>query len=406
MSGKPQTAAPAEPYAFALRMALLYSVYFAFVGVMLPFFPVWLKDRGLSETQIGIILSLPMLVRIFTSGAVSAHADRMQERANVVIVLMSGTAFSLCLFLVNTQFWPILAIALLLALFSHPLQPVMDSITLLGVRRHGHDYGRIRLWGSVVFIIANLAGGAVLAQYGSGAVMWLIVACAFAGMAVSPATPRLGPARRVEEQNQLSDASVWKLVQNQRFMLITVGCGIVQATHAMIYAFGSIHWGAMGFSGTLIGMLWAIGVVAEIVLFQFSRQVFRRVTATQLAIIGALACVVRWGLMPLEPGIAGFAVLQLLHGLSFGATHLGLMHYYVDTVPETRMGSAQAVGFVIAAIAMGSFSFLSGPLYAALGINAFGFMAIAGGAGLALLLIGQKLQPHNAGVGGKTLPSA
>ncbi len=406
MSGETQTPATTpEPYAFALRMALLYSVFFAFVGLMLPFFPVWMKDRGLSETEIATVLALPMLVRIFTSGAISAYADRMQERANLMIVLMTGSALTLCLFLVSSQFWPILAISLLLALFSHPLQPVMDSITLLGVRRHGHDYGRIRLWGSVVFIIANLVGGVVLAQSGSGTVMVLIVAAAFAGVALSPATPRLGPSQLSGEKNQHSNASAWKLIQNQRFMLITIGCGIVQGTHAMVYAFGSIHWGFLGYSGTVIGILWAIGVVAEIALFQFSRRVFRRFSAVQLCIIGALASVLRWGLMPLEPGVAGFLALQALHGLSFGATHLGLMHYYVETVPEARMGSAQAVGFVIAAIAMGSFSFVSGSLYASFGIYAFLSMAFAGAIGLALLIFGQQSHPQRDASGGETAPS-
>ncbi len=301
-----ETVAEASPYAFAARMALLYSAMFSFAGLMLPYFPLWLKDRGLDSTQIAMVLSLPLAVRVLTSGYVSAYADRARDRADILIALMAGTALCFAAFPFVGGFWPILGVALVLAFFSHPLQPVMDSITLSGVRRFGHDYGRIRMWGSVVFIIANFLGGWLLGAYGTTAIMTAMIATAFLGLAVSPVTPRLGRPRRAASQIQIGSASTWKLMANRRFMLVTAGCGIIQATHAMIYGFGSIHWEALGFSGNVIGLFWAIGVLAEIALFQFSRQVFRRVTPLQLAIIGGIACTLRWTLFPLEPGLAGY----------------------------------------------------------------------------------------------------
>ncbi len=401
-----ETIAEASPYAFAARMALLYSAMFSFAGLMLPYFPLWLKDRGLDSTQIAMVLSLPLAVRVLTSGYVSAYADRARDRADILIALMAGTALCFAAFPFVGGFWQILGVALILAFFSHPLQPVMDSITLSGVRRFGHDYGRIRMWGSVVFIIANFFGGWLLGAYGTTAIMTAMIATAFIGLAVSPVTPRLGRPRRPASQIQIGSASTWKLMANRRFMLVTAGCGIIQATHAMIYGFGSIHWDALGFSGNVIGLYWAIGVLAEIALFQFSRQVFRRVTPLQLAIIGGVACTLRWMLFPLEPGLAGYAALQVLHGLSFGATHLGLMHFYNDAVPEERMGSAQGAGFVTGAIAMGAFGLASGLLYEAFGVNAFYAMALAGASGLALLLMAGRNHPHNSRLAGNTLPSA
>jgi PPP family 3-phenylpropionic acid transporter len=272
------------------------------------------------------------------------------------------------------------------------------------VRRFGHDYGKIRLWGSVVFIIASFAGGWLLGAYDTRVVMSAMIAAAFLGFAISPATPRLGRPRRAVNQNQLASPSTWKLMANSRFMLVTAGCGLVQATHAMIYGFGSIHWEALGYSGNVIGLFWAIGVFAEIVLFQFSAQILRRISPLQLAIIGGVACVIRWTLFPVEPGLAGFIGLQALHGLSFGATHLGLMHFYNGAVPEERMGSAQAAGFVTGAIAMGAFGLASGPLYEAFGVNAFLAMAVAGAAGLALLLMAGRNHPHSSLAAGNTLP--
>ncbi len=394
------------PPAFALRMAALYSLFFAYVGLYLPYFPLWLKDNGLSSTQIALVLSLPMVVRVLTSGAISAFADRTSERANVLIFLLGGSAVCVCLYPLANGYWQILFVALLMALFNHPLQPVMDSITLAGVRRFGFDYGQIRLWGSVVFVIANLFGGWVLGGFGTGAIMALMIASALAGFILSPLTPRLGLPPVPAAIERVQGAGAWRLLANRRFMLVTVGCGIIQATHAMVYVFGSIHWERIGFSGGVIGMFWAVGVIAEIILFQFARQAFRRFSPVFMGVIGSVAGVVRWTLMPFDPGLWGFVLLQALHGLSFGATHLSLMHFYNDTVPEERMGSAQAVGFVCAAIAMGLMIFVSGPLYDWLGGGGFLAMAALSAIGGLLLEAARRTQPQRMDRGGDTIPSA
>ena len=394
------------PRAFAFRMALLYSLFFAYIAMFLPYFPLWLKNAGLGPNEIALVLSLPMLVRIATSGAISAFADRTRERANVLIVLMGGSALCVAAFPFASGFWPLLAIALVMALFNHPLQPVMDSITLTGVRRFGFDYGRIRLWGSAVFIAVNLAGGWILSAHGIGAIMLAMIGTACLGFVLSPLTPRLGSPKKPANSHEVTSASTWKLMQNRKFMLVTAGCGIVQASHAMFYGFGSIHFEEAGYSGQVIGLLWGVGVLAEIVLFQFSRRVLGRITPVGLAVLGAVAAVLRWAAMALQPGFAGLLFLQALHGLSFGATHLGLMHFYASAVPDQRMGAAQAAGFVTAAVAMGLLTLASGALYAHFGVFGFLAMTAASVAGLALLLMAQRLQPQSAELGGETFPPA
>lgn len=392
------------PFAFAARMALIYSVFFAYTGLFLPYFPLWLKERGLDSGQIGIVLSLPLLVRILTSGQISAFADRTADRANVLIVLCAGSAVCVAVYPLVAGFWPILAIALTMAVFNHPIQPVVDSITLSGVRRFGVDYGRIRLWGSVVFIGANLVGGALLGGAGIGAVMTVMIATAIAGALLSPVTPRLGRPRRPATALEIASAGAWRLMANRRFMLMTAGCGLIQATHAFVYTFGSIHWQNVGYSGDAIGAFWAVGVAAEVLLFQFSRRVLGRLSPVPLAALGAAAAILRWALLPFAPDVATVALLQALHGLSFGATHLGLMHFYNDAVPEERIGAAQGVGFVVGAAFMGLAIFASGPLFAMAGGYGFLAMALASAAGLGLLVLAMRspAQPQSAVDGGET----
>ena len=393
------------PSAFAARMAILYSALFLHVGVVLPYFPLWLQQRGLSAAEISLVLTMPLVMRILTSGYISTYADRTPERANVLIALFAGTAMLVAVYPFASGFWAVLAVALLVSIFQNPMAPVMDAIALAGVRRFGFDYGRIRLWGSLVFILANVAAGQVLAMYGDGTIIWMMIATAIVGLALSLLTPRLGQPPKPATKIQVASASPWNLLRNRRFLLVTAGIALIQGTHAMIYSFGSIYWNDTGFSGTAIGAFWGIGVLAEVILFQFSRQAFRFAAPVTMVIIGATASVIRWSLMPFADGFLLMALLQAVHGLTFGAVHLGQMHFYNSEVPEERMGAAQAVGFVAGAMALGLFTFMAGPLYDAYGVNAFLVMACAAALGLACLLMAQRVQPQSAGVGGNTLPS-
>lgn len=395
-AGQPQEAAPAF---FGARMALLYSAFFFFVGIQLPFFPLWLKSRGLDETSISLVLAVPLLARITTSGQISAFADRTGERANVLIFLFVASALLVALFPVTTGFATILAVALALSVVSNPLTPIMDSLTLSGVRRFGADYGRIRLWGSVVFIIANLGGGAVLASYDIESVLWVMIASAFAGAALSPLLPRIGMRRSLQPG---APAGSLAMLARPRFLLVMLASGLLQASHAMLYGFGSIHWGSIGYSGTVIGLLWATGVLVEIILFHLASAVFRHVTPFSLIVIGAGGAIARWSLMPLEPPLAGFVVLQMLHGLSFGAVHLGTMHFLAEEIADERMGSAQGAAFMLGGIVMALAVLLSGPLYGTWGISAFLAMAAMSGLALVLLLAARHSYPHNLLDGGET----
>ena len=253
------------PAAFAARMAILYIALFLHVGVLLPYFPLWLQQRGLSATVISLVLTMPLVMRILTSGYISTYADRVPERANVMIGLFAGTAILVAVYPFATGFWAILSVALVVSIFQNPMAPVMDAITLAGVRRFGFDYGRIRLWGSLVFILANVAAGQVLAVYGDRTIIWMLIATAIAGLALSLLTPRLGQPPKPATKIQVASASPWNLLRNRRFLLVAAGIALIQGTHAMIYSFGSIYWNDAGFSGTAIGAFWGIGVLAEVI---------------------------------------------------------------------------------------------------------------------------------------------
>ena len=163
---------------FAARLSLFYGAIFLLIGFHLPYFPVWLAWRGLSPGEIGIILSAPLAVRIVITPIISFTADRAGDRRLALILLAWGALGALSLFTLASGFFAILAIAILAALFWTSVMPVTEAIAMDGVRRSGHDYGRMRLWGSLTFIAASFAGGIALQSFDAPAVLWLMIAAA------------------------------------------------------------------------------------------------------------------------------------------------------------------------------------------------------------------------------------
>jgi PPP family 3-phenylpropionic acid transporter len=190
------------------------------------------------------------------------------------------------------------------------------------------------------------------------------------------------PATAARPRINLAD--VLGLARSRVFVVFLVAAGAVQGAHATIYTFGTLHWAAQGHSGGWSGTLWAIGVAVEIGLMAFSGAVVRRIGAVELIVLGAAASVVRWLAMGFDPPLPALVALQALHGLTFGATHIGAFYFLSQAVAERQAGTAQALyASFTAGIAMGGAMLLSGQLYAAYGGRTYWAMAAIAAVGLA-----------------------
>jgi len=362
------------------RLSAFFFALFFVLGVYLPFFPVWLAERGLNEWQIGIVLATPMAMRIVSTPLTAAFADRFaQPRIPLLIYASLCFAFFTMLGLLD-GFVAIAMMMGLIAVFWMPLAPLSDAMAFAVARRDGVDYGRMRLWGSIAFILANLGIGWLVARLAGGITLPILVA-SFAAVAVAafflPRTTTPAPA---PEQAWAGRS----LLRQPLSLAFVLAAGLVQASHAMLYGFGSLHWQSLGLDGTRVGVLWAIGVIAEIVLFSVSGRVVARLGPLGMVALAASAAIVRWSIFPFVSSFAAFLVVQLLHGLTFAAAHLGLIHHVANSVPEHRAGSAQGFAVTVATALMAIATSISGPLYRAFGAEAFFTMA---GIGIAALLL-------------------
>jgi PPP family 3-phenylpropionic acid transporter len=362
--------------AFAPRLALFYAASFVALGLQMPLFPLWLKAKGLDAQTIGLVLALPMVVRIVAVPLVSREADR-RDALRGVLVLLSVVAAALFGLLGLAA--GALAIGLVFALFSAawtPILPLADAYALRGLRARARAYGPVRLWGSIAFIAASLASGALIDLVPARRLIWFLVA----GMAASAAVAMmLAPLDAAEPPAQQQPRRLFPRIPG--FVAVAFAAGMIQASHAVFYGFSTLDWRAAGLDGLIIGVLWALGVVAEIVLFAFSARLPARVGPTLLLLVGAAGATLRWSAMAFDPPVWALPVLQLLHGLSFGATHLGSVTYLARAAPPGAGATAQGALAVVLGLFMAAALGASGLLYGAFGNLAYGAMAMLAAAG-------------------------
>lgn len=372
---------------FAIRVSVLFAAIFVVAGTNLPYLPVWLDWKGLSAGEIALITALPLFVRVLVTPVIAFAADRSGDHRRFLIGLSWCGLAALVLLSQSTGFWPILVCTLAFALAWTTVMPLTETVALSGVAVAGLDYGRMRLWGSLTFIAASFCGGWVIERYGAASAIWLVVAGGALTTAASHALARpigLGRLRAATSPPRLQVADALGLLRSRAFLGLLLATGAIQAAHAVFYTFGTLHWSAQGLSAGWSGALWAIAVIAEVGLFAFSAAVVQRVGAAELIVTGGAAAIVRWLAMGFDPALHWLVPLQVLHGLTYGATHIGAMHFMGRVVPGRQTGTAQALyASVTGGIAMGGAMLMAGPLFAAYGGRAYWAMAIVAALGLA-----------------------
>lgn len=376
----------AEPTArsFAVRVAAFYAALFVVYGVQIPFLPLWLSFNGLTEGQVAIVTAVPFLLRLGVTPACAIAADRIGDQRRIVIWL-SWLGFASALILSQaTGFAAILLLYALFALATATIMPLTEAIAVQGVRRHQLDYGRMRLWGSLSFIAVGLLVGLLKDRVGLEAAIWTLVAGTLATAIVAHSLPPAAPGPKGDDtgdegapQYLFDRLALWRLFGSASFALFMIAASVTQAAHAMFYTFGAMHWQSLGISGTATGALWATAVIAEVALFAFAGPWLRHFEPAHLLAIGSAAAVVRWLAMSFDPPVSLLVPLQMLHALTYGATHLGAIEYIRRNVPHEAAGTAQALYATLAAgLVMGIVTLASGPLYKAFQGSAFASMAV------------------------------
>lgn len=372
----------------AARLGCFFGAVFLVAGVKTTYFPVWLDARGLTASEISTIAAAPMLLRIVAAPLIGYATDISGQHRRVIIGL-AWAACAMSVALIWAQgFWAILLVALAFSLASLALVPLTETLAMASVRRTGLDYGRVRLWGSLTFVAAAFAAGAGVDGKGPEAALWFLIgAGVLAGLAAHVLPAPEGGAEQ-SGRSRISLADVRGLVTMPAFLWLLIAVGAIQAAHAVFYTFGVLIWQRQGHSSLTASTLWMVGVAAEVALFAFSGAAVKAVGAAGLIGLGAAAGVIRWLAMSTDPGLPALFVLQALHGLTYGATHLGTVHLISAIVPAEQAGTAQALySSATSGIAMALATLLAGKLFPAFGGGAYVAMAALSAIGGAACLM-------------------
>lgn len=373
------------------KLGALQAANFAGIGIYMPFIPPWLASQGLSERQIGLVLAMGMIIRMLVSQSVTALGDGRHGAVRVLALLhLLGAASFLSLMAMPSPEAIIAAMAVI-ALLSAGIIPLGDHLTIAHVRSNPSlDFSRIRLWGSVAFLVVSTMSGVIVSRYGIATVPLMLCLCSLVAMLVTFSAPDHAREAAVTVTGSLSPD-----VTRQRsnlLWLVIVSSSLINASHSALYGFGTLHWRSLGIDDSMIGILWSSAVVAEIAMFWwFGRSAAASWNAAvRFLAFAGIAAMIRFALMPFAVSLPAILSLQMLHALSFGAQLMGVMTLVGLLAPEGRR--ALVLGRLSAANAclMGAATLGSGYLYESLGAMSFVTMVPIALSGLIILAIAAR----------------
>jgi PPP family 3-phenylpropionic acid transporter len=336
-----------------------------------------------------MVIAVPMVVRIIFTPLIGHAADRRGALKSTLVLVSAAACIGTVGIGVVDGFWPIFFAVTLAAIAYAPLLSLSDAYALNGLRVRGQAYGPIRLWGSISFIVANVGAGFLLGYIAPSQLIWLVSAALFLTFVAALA---LAPLDSHSAQPATSSSAPRRLWSSPVFLLIVPAAGLIQASHAFYYGFSTLEWRASGLSGTMIGVLWGVGVLAEVILFAVSARLPGTLLPTLMIAMGAAGALIRWAAMAFEPATALLVPLQLLHAASFAATHLGAMAFLASAVPRELAATAQGTLATVTGLLTAAATGLSGLMYAAAGSRTYLVMAAMAVAGGACALAAQRMQ--------------
>lgn len=379
-----------------------YFLFYGLQGISIPFLPLWFASRGLDTDLIGLIVATAFLPKIL-SAPLLAHVADVTGRLKILIAAPLATTALLfaCYPWLDAPAWVFWATLGINMLFP-AVQPVLDRIALSHVVGGRPVYTTVRVWGSIGFAATTLAGGYVIRATDPLAIVimsaLLTLTCAICvralpGMGVvpprsAPATPSTPAATAASPAPTPTDAGPraalpatrWPLLQVLRdnaAVLTILAASLIQASNGFLYSYASLFWTDRGLSTSDIGLLWTVGVTAEVVFFYFAARIVPRVGAERLIWLSAVMSAVRWLGLAFCTSLAPLLALQLLQAFTLAGNNSAVMTYIARRVPAGCQTSAIALYAMLSGGVLMFFSVNAARLvYPQVSWGGFGMMAV------------------------------
>ena len=299
------------------RLSGFYFFYFAFVGAISPFWGLYLQSLAFNAFQIGVLMSLLQVMRIFAPNIWGHVADSTGRRTTIVQVAAVGSVIAFTGVFVSDAFWWLFVVMAALSFFWSASLPLVEAMTLSHLGERSDRYGRIRLWGSVGFIVMVVGLGYAFDYVSIAWLPWAILVVMLGIAAFARVIPDAVSLPHASDRH-----SVWDIVRRPEVASLLAACMLMAVTHGPYYTFYSIYLVDHGYDKSTVGWLWALGVLCEIGIFLVIPRIFAHVTPRRLILASFALAVLRFVLIAW--GVESSWIVwgaQTLHAFTFGTYH-------------------------------------------------------------------------------------
>lgn len=371
------------------RLSGFYFSYFALLGGVAPFLSLYFYHLGFSAARIGELIAIPMLMRCIAPNVWGWLGDRSGKRLLIVRLGATLTALSFAGILWRQDYVWLVLIMALHSFFWHAVLPQFETITLLHLGTQSARYSQIRIWGSVGFIVTVVGLGALMQARGLDiypiAMLGIMLAIVFSSLLV-PSAPV-----SVSKKDARGDGFFHQL-RRPGVLVFFASVALMQLSHGPYYTFLTLHLESLGYGRGWIGLLWALGVIAEIVLFAVMSRLLARFSLKNLLIWSLIIAAARWVLLGFfagQPALLVFA--QLLHAATFGCFHVVAIHFVQNNFTASSQGQGQAFYATMAGFGGALGALYSGYSWHALGAGwTFALASLAAGSAAIMVLRGMS----------------
>lgn len=351
-----------------LKLSSYYFFYFMLFGALLPYLSLYYQSLGLSAIDIGQLMGIFVGTKIVAPNVFGWLADRQGRRVLWIQITGALTVVGSLGLLMFDAFWGLALTIFMFSFFFHSGLPLFESYTMETLQQQKTRYGRIRLWGSIGFIVAVVGLGWAIDRYGITVLPAMLVS--FAVLAWFSSWHVQEHAKPSQMQTGLS---VSKILRQPWVVSLLVVSILIQFSHGAYYSFYSIHLTDHGYDKTTIAWLWALGVLAEIAVFFWMPKIFKHYRVKSLILLSLWLTLIRWVMIPAFPDtLWALMFAQTLHAASYGLFHAAAIHLIDEHFHGVNRSKGQAI-----------YASTSHGLGGGLGMVVAGYAWHAGGAGLA-----------------------
>nr|WP_255568334.1 MFS transporter [Aestuariicella albida] len=299
------------------RLSGFYFFYFALLGTMVPFLGLYLQSLEYSPAEIGQVFAVMMATRIVAPNIWGWLADRSGRRLFIIRLgsLLACISFSFLLWM-NGFWWVVLIIAAY-SFFWNAVLAQFEVVTLNFLDGMTHYYGRIRLWGSVGFIVAVVVLGYVFDKL---SVLYMPIAALAMLFFMWVSSLSIKEQITTHTEHHLEEG-FWQVCFSKPVLSFLLASFLLQVSFGSYYTFYSVYLESLAYSRTSIGLLWGLGVVAEVVVFWYMHHIMNHFSLRQIMLLTLFATVIRWWIIGCYPYLGALIFAQLLHAFAFGTAH-------------------------------------------------------------------------------------